>query len=105
MSKPGHYERDTDARSQSQRVVRLERAVRELQNRVYDLEDSSRTSRREVTIYTCTLPTSFEGTFIGKATTLAEARAITVNQCNQGGGFPCRDGRIETCEKSSEVIR
>ncbi len=98
-------ERDTDSRSQSQRIARLERAVRELQNRVYDLEDSSRPSGREVTTYTCTLPTSFNGVFIGKASTVAEARAMASNNCSASGAMFCDDHRIKTCEQSTEFQR
>lgn len=96
-------DRDVETRQLVKRIVRLERAVRELQNRVYDLEDDAAPSRREVTIFTCTLPTSFDGTFIGKGKTAAEARANAVNKCEMGGGFPCNDSRIKSCETSTEI--
>lgn len=93
-----------DNRSMSRRINRLERAVRALQNRVYDLEDDVGPVQTEVTIYTCTLPTSFDGTFIGKGKTEAEARANAVNACEAGGGFPCRDRRVKTCETNLEFL-
>lgn len=96
-------ERDADSRQMARRITRLERAVRELQNRVYELEDDSAPARREITVYTCTLPTSFDGTFIGKGKTAAEARAIAVNKCEKGGGFPCSDNHIKSCETSVEI--
>ena len=99
-------DREADSRRLSQRVNRLERAVRDLQNRIYDLEDNSRPTQREVTIYTCVLPTSFIGTYIGKAQTVVEARAQAVNSCSRaGGGISCQDSLIDRCEKSIEIQR
>lgn len=92
-----------DIRSMSRRIRRLEQAVRALQNRVYELEDDA-PRRAEVIIHTCTLPTTFSGTFIGKGRTNAEARANAVNACERGDGFPCHDGRIKSCETSVEYV-
>lgn len=95
-------EDDRDSRSMAIRLRRLESAVRELQNRVYELEDEGR--GREVTVHTCSLPTSFEGTFIGKGSTRVEARANAVNACERGGGFPCSESRIKACETSTQIV-
>ena len=51
------------------------------------------------------MPTSFQGTFIGKAKTAAEARAIAVNECKRGGGFPCTADRVASCETNIEIER
>lgn len=96
-------DRDLDARQLVRRITKLERAVRELQNRVYDLEDDATPNQREVTVYTCALPTAFDGTFVGKGKTAAEARANAVNACHKGGGFPCSDDRVKSCETSVEL--
>lgn len=97
-------ENDSDTRQLSKRVLQLERAVRELQNRVYDIEEDSRPSYREVKVVTCVLPTSFNGTFIGKASTEVEARALAVNNCKKGRGSFCNDNSITRCETSTEVV-
>ncbi len=97
-------DRDRDV-NLSRRVVNLERAVRDLQNRVYDLQDYSVPARREVTIFTCTLPNPFRGTFIGKAKTETEARANAVNECKKGGAFPCTSDYVSSCETSIEIER
>ena len=44
-------EKTTDRKSMAKRMKRLERAVRDLQNRIYDLEDSDTT---ETPIWFCT---------------------------------------------------
>ncbi len=96
-------EREFDTRQLVQRITRLERAVRELQNRVYDLEDEATPARREVKVFTCTLPTSFDGTFIGKGKTEAEARANASNACKRGGASFCSERDIKTCETNMEI--
>jgi hypothetical protein len=96
-------EQEANSRQLAQRVTRLERAVRELQNRVYDLEDDNTASRRETKVFTCTLPTSFDGTFIGKGKTEGEARANASNACEKGGAAFCSDNRIKSCETSIEI--
>lgn len=99
----GEEERN-DRRSMARRIKRLERAVRALQNRVYDLEDDANTAPREVTVHTCSLPTSFDGVFIGKGPTEIEARANAVNACELGGGFPCGENRVSSCATSVEYL-
>jgi hypothetical protein len=96
-------ERDSDSRQLVQRITRLERAVRELQNRVYDLEDEANPTRREIKIITCILTTSAYGSFIGKGRTEAEARANASNSCERGGAPYCSDRNIKRCEASIEI--
>ena len=96
-------EKENDSRELSRRVNRLERAVRELQNRIYDFEDDSVPATREVTVYTCVLPTSFDGTFIGKGKTEVEARANAVNSCKKAGAPFCYESNVRKCESSIEI--
>ena len=98
-------EGDTDSRNMNRRMVQLERAVRELQNRVYDLEDDSRSQTREVRIFTCVIPTPFEGTFIGKGTTELEAKAEAAKACEKSGSLSCNINRIKNCESAIEIVR
>jgi len=98
-------ERETDSRAMMKRVANLERAVRELQNRVYDLEDDARPTTREVTVWTCSLPTSFDGTFVGKGKTETEARAAASNACTAKRSPFCSDFNIKKCEATKEIER
>lgn len=98
-------ERDTDSRQMIKRMVQLERAVRELQNRVYDLEDDSRPQTREERVYTCVLSTSFDLTFIGKGSTEIEAKAQANKACQAAGASFCGVHRIVGCESSIEIVR
>ena len=98
-------DRDTDSPQMMRRMVQLERAVRELQNRVYDLEDDSRPQTYEVKVFTCVLPTSFDGTFIGKGSTEIEAKAEASRACERSGALFCGVNRISKCESSVEVVR
>lgn len=77
-------DRDTDSRQMMRRMVQLERAVRELQNRVYDLEDDARPQTRDVRIYTCEMTSDFGDTSIGaSALTELEARKNAENACGK----------------------
>lgn len=77
-------DRDTDSRQMMRRMVQLERAVRELQNRVYDLEDDARPQTREVRIYTCETSSDFGDSHIGlPALTEIEARSNAKKACMQ----------------------
>lgn len=101
-------DRESDSRENSKRIASLERAVRELQNRVYDLEDETRPSTREVTVYACSLKSAFKGTFLGKGTTEVEAKTNAVQKCIQGSNndaFFCGEERIGRCDISKEIVR
>ena len=85
------------------RMRLLEEAVRDLQAQVYDLRDEPRT--REVAIQICSLATSFNGTFIGKASTALEAEANARNSCHASRKEQfCNVLRV-TCQRSIESIR
>jgi len=100
-------DRESDTRETSKRIARLERAVRELQNRVYDLEDDQRPQTREQKVVTCALKTSFNGTFIGKASTKLEAQSIAIQQCEVAKASFCDFNLSQTlkCEESIEIVR
>jgi len=96
-------ERDTDSRQMMRRMVQLERAVRELQNRVYDLEDDARPSVREVRIYTCEVTSNFGDSHLGSpALTELEAKNSAKLACSQRRNpmfcenTPVCESRIET---------
>jgi hypothetical protein len=94
-----------EGRELTQRLLRLERAVRELQNRVYDLEDDAR-APRQVKVTTCLLKTPFDGTFTGKGANELEARKNAVAQCIPTVSFVfCNDSNIKVCSETIETIR
>lgn len=98
-------ERDSDSRAVMRRMMQLERAVRELQNRVYDLEDDARPQTREVRIYTCELTSNFGESYIGsQALTELEARNSAKNACTQRRN-PMFCDSTPTCESRIEIQR
>lgn len=79
------------------RVQRLEMAVRQLQDRTFNLEVSN--NRPTVTLapkeHTCYLKTTFEGTMMGKGGSEAEARAKALQECdNKNGGLSCKEENL-----------
>ena len=85
------------------RMRLLEEAVRDLQAQVYDLRDDART--REVVLNVCTMSTTFNGSFIGKASTPIEAEAQARNSCHASRReYFCDSNRV-LCQRSIEVIR
>lgn len=98
-------DRDTDSRQMMRRMVQLERAVRELQNRVYDLEDDSRPQTREVKIYTCEVTSNFGESFIGApALTELEARNSAKTECAKKRN-PMFCENTTRCESRIEIRR
>lgn len=84
------------------RIRLLEEAVRDLQAQVYDLRDEPRT--QVVTMHVCTMNTTFNGSFIGKASSKIEAESITRNNCQRHGRESfCSSNRV-TCERVDEVV-
>lgn len=85
------------------RIRLLEEAVRDLQAQVYDLRDSEPRTRI-VTTHVCTMNTTFNGTFIGKATTKIEAEANARNNCTrQGRESFCASNRV-ICDVTQEEV-
>ena len=85
---------ENNDRETALRLRRLEQAVRDLQEQVYDLRDSEPRTRI-VTTHVCSMTTSFDGTFVGKASSKIEAEALTRQKC--------QNARVAFC--SSTVVR
>jgi hypothetical protein len=84
------------------RVRMLEEAVRDLQAQVYDLRDVQRT--RVITTHVCMMNTTFNGSFVGRASTRIEAEANVRNNCIRGGREAfCGSNRI-ACSIVEEVV-
>jgi hypothetical protein len=102
-------DRENDSRENAKRIANLERAVRELQNRVYDLEDDARPTTREVKVYTCSLTSAFKGAYIGKGRSEVEARADAMQRCTMAAddrsAFFCGEERIKGCQATVEIER
>lgn len=78
------------------RIQRLEEAVRDLQDMVYDLQDDRRD--RVITEYVCVIKTNFDGSFVGRGPTKIEAQANAVAACKKGRASFC-----ESTQQSCEV--
>jgi hypothetical protein len=88
------------------RIFRLERAVRDLQNRVYDLQENVQPELREVKVATCTLETPFNGTYLGKGSTENQATFDAIRQCEKKADtYYCNGSRVKKCETSTELVR
>jgi hypothetical protein len=84
------------------RVRLLEEAVRDLQAQVYDLRDSEQRTRI-VKSFVCSMVTSFNGTFIGKASSKIEAEAITRQKCGEARVIYCSSNVVK-CEVVTEEV-
>jgi hypothetical protein len=82
-----------------QRLRLLEEAVRDLQDQVFDLRDRPRREARSMVV--CSLKTTFEGTFIGKAPTKLEAEAEVRNKCEDARAAFCSSAKV-VCESVVE---
>jgi hypothetical protein len=86
---------------QNARIRMLEEAVRDLQYQVYDLRDQPQTTVVRTNV--CSLKTSFDGTFIGKAATRVEAEADARNKCERARAGFCGSTKVN-CEIVEEVV-
>jgi len=84
------------------RIRMLEEAVRDLQAQVYDLRDAEPRTRI-VTTHVCSMSTSFNGTFIGKASSRVEAEAVTRQNCSRSRESFCSSNRVN-CEVVQEEV-
>ena len=89
---------DSD-RNLSMRVRRLERAVRQLQDRVFELENDSPIS--DDPRWTCVLKNDWNRTYIGKSMTKVGAKADAMQKCGrvETSSFNCEEDDI-VCEAS-----
>jgi hypothetical protein len=91
---------DRDDREMLRRVRNLERAVRDLQDQVYQLQAQPRT----ITLNVCSGNFFSVGTIVGKAESRVEAVARVMDECNRrGGGIFCKERDVK-CEISEERI-
>lgn len=94
---------DRDDRDMLRRLRRLEQAVRELQNKVYQLEEGPRLE----TITTCRVKFFSVGNVEAEGRSLGEAQMNTLNECKRrGGGIFCKLDEIkaENCFTSERRI-
>jgi hypothetical protein len=85
-----------------ERVLRLEMAVRQLQERTFSLEvTGARQAAAPTKEYACYIKTTFNGTVMGKGASEAEARAGALKACDdKDGGFSCEESKIK-CSSNS----
>ncbi|MFW7380212.1 MAG: hypothetical protein ACOH5I_15470 [Oligoflexus sp.] len=81
------------------RLRRLETAVRELQNEVWELRRENDYFKSQQHRYACYIQTPFDGTFLGRGTTRIEATALALNQCEAKAQSWCKEQRVK-CEKA-----
>jgi hypothetical protein len=80
-----------------ERVLRLEMAVRQLQERTFSLEvTGSRPAPAPAKEFACYIKTTFNGTVMAKGSSEAEARAGALKACDdKDGGFSCEESKIK----------
>mgnify|MGYP000393776939 CR=1 FL=1 len=67
-------------RELERRIYRLERAVRQLQDRIFELETKEPSAEKDIT-YTCLIETSFHGTVSAEDKSETKARAAVLKKC------------------------
>ena len=83
------------------RLYRLERAVRQLQDRVFDLEtENSQLVDEGKKTFTCFIKTNFDGTFTSTKKSLMEAKADAIQKCSDKikSGFSCDEDKVKCGE-------
>lgn len=80
-----------------ERVLRLEMAVRQLQERTFSLEvTGARQAAAPAKEHACYIKTTFKGTVMGKGASEAEARAGALKACDdKDGGFSCEENNVK----------
>lgn len=87
---------DRDDRDMLMRIRRLEQAVRDLQDKVYDLQSAPRTQQ----VVVCSGDFFSVGMVMAKAPSEIEARGSVIAQCQaKNGGIFCKDRDIK-CQAS-----
>lgn len=99
-------DRATDAEEMSRRIVRLEKAVRDLQNRIYDLEEDAKPRVKQVRMYTCNLYPNATRKFTGKETTLKAAQENAIQACQNADVSFCDFALSKTlkCDSAIETV-
>ena len=89
-------ESDRSSADLARRVTFLERAVYQMQERVFNLEAKPVSVVAPSTFTTCYIKTPFNGTFTATEPTEMAARANTMKKCSDGGGdIHCRESDLK----------
>ncbi len=75
-------EDEISKRELERRIYKLERAVRQLQDRVFELESKTPEESKD-TSYTCYIETSFHGTITAESKSLTKAKAEALKKCTK----------------------
>ena len=90
---------ERDDREMLRRIHRLESAVRDLQDQVYQLQTAPRTITRHV----CSADFFTVGIVVGRGNTMIEAKAEAIRQCQvRGGNIFCKERELR-CETVEEL--
>jgi len=94
-------EEKTSKKDLEKRIYRLERAVRQLQDRVFDLEvengDLKDDNKKK---FTCYIKTNMKGTFTSTQKSLTQAKADVMKKCSDEikFGFECDEDKVKCGE-------
>jgi len=98
----GKRDSSSDTQDLRQRVWMLEQAVRQLQDKVFQLEysNANRPSPVASKQYTCTLQNNMAGTFTSTKGSMGEAKADVIKQCTDknSSNFFCKKKDVECSE-------
>lgn len=81
------------------RVRNLEEAVRQMQADIDLLLLENQKLKQANAQYACYIKTPFDGTFLGRGSTLIEATAEALNQCEQKAMSWCQERKVK-CDKA-----
>jgi len=94
-------EEKTSKKDLEKRIYRLERAVRQLQDRVFDLEvENSDLKDDNKKKFTCYIKTNMKGTFTSTQKSLTQAKADVMKKCSDEikFGFECDEEKVKCGE-------
>lgn len=94
-------EEKTSKKDLEKRIYRLERAVRQLQDRVFDLEvENSDLKDDNKKKFTCYIKTNMKGTFTSTQKSLTQAKADVMKKCSDEikFGFECDEDKVKCGE-------
>ena len=89
-----YYNRDL-----RRRLRTLEEVVNRLQDEVDDLRRENRSLRSRDANFACYIKTPFDGTFLGKGSTLIEATAQALNRCEKKATSWCNERKVK-CDRA-----
>ncbi|MFN3697524.1 MAG: hypothetical protein ACK4VO_08785 [Pseudobdellovibrio sp.] len=94
-------EEKTSKKDLEKRIYRLEKAVRQLQDRVFDLEVENSDLRDDnKKKFTCYIKTNMKGTFTSTQKSLTQAKADVMKKCSDEikFGFECDEDKVKCGE-------